>query len=307
MAGDKASDAKMAELKNRKKELGLTNAQLAYLAELPLGTVSKIMTGETKKPGYVTVEKMDKALLKLEATRRIEAYLKAMDEYYRNHPEVENNQKEYEKIYRMQNKLENVPIPFARMIDENSDNCLNNTSLAPIPSMLININTLQDLGEDRRLELIDGRIIFGEYPSVEHQRMVKSLGRIIDDFIEKNGGDCEVFDVGINVQLDEDEYTLVGPDIAVVCDSSKITDKGILGAPDWVIEVTSPHTRRIDYSLKLGKYIASGVREYWIVDIQKNIVTVYTDGEPVMAHLYQISEEIPVGIYEGKLKIICKL
>lgn len=102
---------------------------------------------------------------------------------------------------------------------------------------------------------------------VRHQRMVRKIGKFISEFVESKHGDCEVFDVGVNVYLDEDDYTLVIPDIAVVCDPSRICKKGIIGAPDWIIEVVSASTRQTDYHKKLHKYMDAGVCEYWIVDM----------------------------------------
>lgn len=76
------------DIRNRKIALGITTAELAYLAELPIGTVSKIITGETKNPKLLTIEKLDSALTKEESRRRISAYLQAMKDYYEAHPEA---------------------------------------------------------------------------------------------------------------------------------------------------------------------------------------------------------------------------
>ncbi len=72
------------------------------------------------------------------------------------------------------------------------------------------------------------------------------------------------------------------PDISVICDPSKLDDRGCNGAPDWVIEVASLGTKRIDYGIKLFKYRSSGVREYWIVNPLTQTVNVYDlEGEEV--------------------------
>ena len=64
----------------------------------------------------------------------------------------------------------------------------------------------------------------------------------------------------------KNDKTYVEPDISVVCDENKLDDKGCNGAPDWIIEIVSPGSRRMDYGIKLFKYRSAGVREYWIVD-----------------------------------------
>ena len=85
----------------------------------------------------------------------------------------------------------------------------------------------------------------------------------------------------------------------------KLDEKGCNGAPDWVIEIVSPSSKRMDYFIKLSKYQNAGVREYWIVDPDKNNVFVY-DFENEDLNAYGFEEEIPVNIYGGDLKITMK-
>ena len=104
------------------------------------------------------------------------------------------------------------------------------------------------------------------------------------------------------VFLNEDDKNYVEPDISVICNPDKLDDKGCNGAPDWVIEIVSPSSQRMDYMIKLFKYRTAGVREYWIVDSLKNRITVYNFEEDTMQE-YTFSEDIPAGIYQGKLTI----
>ena len=291
------------EIRKRKKRLKLTTQQLAILAELPLGTVSKILTGETKNPSYLTIEKLEATIEKEEMLVRVEAYQKAMHQYFLEHPEDEGNQKKFEEIYRKVNRLNDAPIPYAVPKDEEP---VMYGSLA-LQDQRMTINELSKMGESRDLQLINGQLVVSEMAGVSHQRMVKRLGRAISDFVEKKQGICEVFDVGVNVYLDEDEYTLVIPDLAVVCNPSQITERGVVGAPDWVIEVVSPSTRQNDYHKKLHKYMDAGVREYWIVDMDRRMVSVCINGEPMQVTIYSFDVEITVHIYGGDLCIsICK-
>lgn len=66
------------------------------------------------------------------------------------------------------------------------------------------------------------------------------------------------------VFLNENNKNYVEPDINVICDKNKLSDRGCEGAPDWVIEIVSPGSRRMDYAIKLFKYRSAGVQEYWI-------------------------------------------
>ena len=90
-------------------------------------------------------------------------------------------------------------------------------------------------------------------------------------------------------------------DISVICDSSKLNDKGCLGAPGWIIEVVTPGSQRIDYMIKLFKYRAAGVKEYWIVDKSKNRIMVYNFEQNDMGE-YTFSDIVSACIYEN-LKI----
>ena len=95
----------------------------------------------------------------------------------------------------------------------------------------------------------------------------------------------------------EDNRNYVEPDISIICDKSKLTEKGCLGAPDWIIEIVSPGSRQMDYFTKLFKYRTAGVREYWIVDSLKNRITVY-NFELESTGEYNFNDSIKVGIYE---------
>ncbi|MCM1064947.1 MAG: Uma2 family endonuclease [Eubacterium sp.] len=154
------------------------------------------------------------------------------------------------------------------------------------------------LPDGERAELIDGKIYYMAPPSTVHQRLVNFLVTEINLFIRQNNGECEVFPAPFAVFLNENDKTYVEPDISVVCDKDKITDKGCQGAPDWIIEIVSPGSRQMDYYTKLFQYRTAGVREYWVADPDKKTVTVY-DFEHDLMEEYAFGSEVPVGIYEG--------
>ena len=160
------------------------------------------------------------------------------------------------------------------------------------------IKDIDALPDGQRAELIDGQIYNMSAPNTKHQRLVMYLSNSIFNYIETNNGDCEVFPAPFAVFLDADDKTYVEPDISVICDPEKLTDKGCNGAPDWIIEIVSQSSRYMDYMRKLLKYEAAGVREYWIVDPDKERVMVY-DFKQETTMEYSYGEEIPVAIYEG--------
>ena len=134
---------------------------------------------------------------------------------------------------------------------------------------------IYSLPEGQRAELIDGVIYDMAPPNTLHQRIVMNLSAEIRNYIKNHHGSCEVFPAPFAVFLNADDRNYVEPDISVICDNDKLDDKGCNGAPDWIIEIASPGTKRIDYSIKLFKYCSAGVREYWIVNPRTRIVNVY--------------------------------
>lgn len=156
---------------------------------------------------------------------------------------------------------------------------------------------IYDLPDGHRAELIDGQIYFMSPPSRRHQKISMELSATIRDYIRSHNGSCEVYSAPFAVFLNEDDRNYVEPDISVICDPEKLTDRGCTGAPDWIIEIVSPSSRRMDYFVKLFKYRSSGVREYWIVDPDKKQIIAYDFINDDMTS-YTFADSVKVGIYE---------
>lgn len=168
----------------------------------------------------------------------------------------------------------------------------------PLPNQRIyTIEDIYDLPNGQRAELIDGQMYMMTPPSRIHQEIVFSLSRKIADYIDAEKGNCKVYLAPFAVFLNEDDRNYVEPDISVICDKTKLTDKGCTGAPDWIIEVVSPGSQHMDYMTKLFKYRTAGVREYWIVDPKDSTITIYNFEYDSMGK-YTFSDNIRVGIYE---------
>ena len=167
----------------------------------------------------------------------------------------------------------------------------------PLPQE--HIYTTEDiyaLPDGQRAELIDGHIYYMAPPTRKHQLISGELFTIINNYIKSKGGSCEPYIAPFAVFLNEDDKNYVEPDISVICDKSKLTDRGCSGAPDWIIEIVSPGSRRMDYYTKLFKYRTAGVRVYWIVDPEKSRITVY-DLEHEDMQEYSFSDTVKVNIY----------
>ena len=157
------------------------------------------------------------------------------------------------------------------------------------------------LPEGTHAELINGTIYdMSPAPLRIHQELSMSISNEIYNYVRKNNGNCKVYSAPFDVELSDD--TVVQPDISVICDTNKLTDKGCTGAPDWIVEITSSNAFH-DYGTKLVLYKNYGVKEYWIVNPNDKMVTVYTFGDEFDVKFYNFTNSIPVGIYNGKLEI----
>lgn len=156
-----------------------------------------------------------------------------------------------------------------------------------------------NMPDDIRAELIDGEIVYMALPSRIHQEVLGELFNIIKNYIKSKDGRCHVYPAPFGVQLDENEDTVLEPDISVICDPGKLNDRGCLGAPDWIIEIASPSNPKNDYITKLNLYSSAHVREYWIVDPENNGIHVYSmDGDQFAVNAYTFRDTVKVGIYE---------
>ena len=160
------------------------------------------------------------------------------------------------------------------------------------------IEDIYALPDGQRAELIDGQMYMMAPPSYRHQRLVIQLSRIIGNYIADKNGDCEVLPAPFAVNLHANDKIYVEPDISVICDKNKLTDHGCEGAPDFIIEIVSPSSRRMDYNTKNALYSEAGVREYWIVDPSKERTTVYHYEEDAAPTIYAFDQVITVSIYD---------
>lgn len=155
-----------------------------------------------------------------------------------------------------------------------------------------------NLPDGQRAELINGRLYNMAPPNRIHQKLVSNLCRLIGNYISSNHGGCEVYPAPFAVDLDANGKTWVEPDLSVICDKRKLTERGCEGAPDWIIEIISPGSIRMDYSVKLFKYRTACVREYWIINpMKKTVSTYFFEGEE-NAGLFSFDEEICPDIWK---------
>lgn len=240
------------EMRARKKELGYSYEKIAELAELPLGTVQKVLGGITKSPRYETLHALEGVF-----SEKASGALKEAEAAYH----AEKRQGEY---------------------------------------------TMKDylaLPEEKRVELIDGVFYDMSSPSNIHQLISGEIFRYFSDYIRENKGKCIPAYAPLDVQLDCDDKTIVQPDVLIVCDRDKFQGGRVYGAPDLIVEILSPSTKKKDAYTKLMKYAQAGVREYWMVDPNRKTVIVYElehDEPPVV---YGFKDAVPVRIFDGACEV----
>ena len=155
-----------------------------------------------------------------------------------------------------------------------------------------------NLPEGQRSELIDGTLYNMTPPSPFHQELIMEISATIREYVKKRNGNCKVYPAPLAVNLHADDKVWVEPDISIICDKNKITDRECKGAPDWIIEIVSPSSRKRDYSTKMLLYSDAGVRVYWIVDPAKERTTVYMFEEDAAPIIIPFNQAIFSGIYK---------
>ena len=169
--------------------------------------------------------------------------------------------------------------------------------------------------EDVRAEIIDGEVYMMSSPSASHQEISMELSRQFANYLE--GKKCRVYAAPFDIRLfesagdrPEDITTVVQPDLTVICDRSKTDDHGCKGAPDMILEILSPSTRRHDRLVKLNLYQRAGVKEYWIVDPITRSVQVFLLDESGVFRLhedYGPKDIAKVNVLDGCFIELCKV
>lgn len=170
-------------------------------------------------------------------------------------------------------------------------------SMALPQERIYTIEDIDNLPGGVRAELIDGQIYYMAAPNRIHQKILGELYATIHQYIKSKGGSCDVYPAPFAVYFGKDENYLE-PDISVVCDKNKLTERGCNGAPDWVVEIVSPGNPSHDYITKLALYKAVGVKEYWIVNPKNQIIIVYYFESETLAQPFTFKDKIKVNIYD---------
>ncbi len=158
-------------------------------------------------------------------------------------------------------------------------------------------------------ELYNGMVMTLSAPSSRHALVTSTILSNISWFIKKRKGKCKVVHAPFDVRFpkegqtaDDQITTVFQPDICVICDLSKIDERGCLGAPDLIVEVQSPSTAKFDMDQKFHVYESSGVKEYWVAFPKEKAITVFIlqeNGRYDDGTAYEYDVKIPVHIFQG--------
>ena len=160
-------------------------------------------------------------------------------------------------------------------------------------------------------ELLNGFIrLMSSVSSPEHDIVLKRIAALLTDFIDENKDNCRVFCAPFDVRLpknpnetaDNQIYTVVHPDICLVCDNSALDKRGCLGAPDLVVEILSLSSQRYDLNERFNLYEVAGVKEYWVVSPKEkgiNVFILQEDGEYDAGTVFEGNTQAPVLTLQG--------
>jgi Uma2 family endonuclease len=166
--------------------------------------------------------------------------------------------------------------------------------------------------DDKRRELINGFVsLMTPAPSTKHQIISGEIYGQLWQHLKIH--DCKVFAAPFDVRFlstngefsDDKIYTVVQPDICIICDTSKLDDRGCLGAPDLIVEIVSLSSVKKDVEEKFKLYEVNGVREYWIVQPNDETITTFLleNGKYQIQGIFTRGSKVKIGIFDGKISI----
>ena len=250
----------LTRMKERKRQLGYTNEDVARLSGVPLGTVQKVLGNTTKNPRRDTLL----------------ALARVLDPEQAEEPGA---------VSYSAGRVRESSAPYGSARQKKQGEYTVEDYLA--------------LPDEQRVELIDGVIYDMTAPGVRHQIIAGEVYAQLLRCVEEHGVPCMPGIAPIDVQLDRDNRTMVQPDVIIAFDPDLNIGKRLYGAPEFVLEILSPSTRSKDQILKLHKYKEAGCLEYWIVDPENERVMVYFFRDANWPDVYTFCDQVPVAVSDG--------
>lgn len=265
----------LEQMKTIKKNFGISAREISESTGVPFGTVQKIFTGETASPRFSTQMKLNDFFVDFSMK-----YLSELPE----EPYYVHDSHRYIPPDSSAEELDYFELTLGKRQGE------------------FTVSDRDALPDDIRTELIDGYIYYLAAPNRKHQTIA---GMIYADLLICAFGsehECLPQIAPVDVNLDNDDRTMLQPDVLVLCHEDR-DDRYVHGAPEFVVEIISKSSRKMDTIIKLNKYLNAGVREYWIVDPYSETVTVYDFGSEMFPVHHSFDDAVPVGISGGDCSI----
>ena len=312
------------EIKKQKELLGLTNQELADLANVPLSTVGKVLGGTTKRPRIDTVRALELALKSrvLEGSEKNKPEKDDIGESSREmlcEPQgqyifgtnadqemlIRSNEDKPASAEEGSGAIHETDRLYGYSVRCGDEEYEAETHRRENPLFTEPLHTIEDylaLPDERRVEMIDGHYYDMASPTGIHQQISLLIWRELFQCIEDHGMPCSVQAAAFDVQLDL--HTVVQPDVMVFCrDPSQAFAVRATTPPDLVIEVLSRSTAFRDRHLKLFKYRQAGVKEVWLVSPEKRTVEVYLFENGEEPEIYTFDGKVPVHLSQGRCAI----
>ena len=292
-----------------KKESGATYQQISEKSGVPLSTVQKVLGGITRPRGN-TLDALSSVMTEFispGSPRTLGAL--SFQELLVNHGHED-------LLTRIRSLKESLDMDYVMEASSNF-----NTASEAFPSQeslkAIELFKADDKNpgeytsadydkfpDNIRVELIDGFLYDMASPSYIHQTILSEMMFQLKNQIKTNKGKCKIYSAPADVQLFDDNKTIVQPDLFILCNKDM---KGEVnrthGAPDFVVEIISKSTRLKDMTLKLKLYLDAGVKEYWIVDPYKKYIIKYVFENEDQVNIHTFEDTIPLSIYDDQISV----
>lgn len=269
------------EMREIREARGYSYRMLSEYSGVPVVTIQKIFSGETKSPRRSTLDALEKVL-----SGKEEAYKGKTYQYLMESLEHLDLVCEPEYVYGSSAEEQEEDVFIEK------------------PQGTYTVEDYYKIPDERRVELIDGVIYDMSAPTTVHQDINSYIHMCIYNHIREKKKPCKVYESPVDVQLDRDNRTMLQPDVMLICEKEKVELKKIYGAPDFALEVLSPSTRNKDMSVKLHKYLNAGVREYWIIDPKKKLLIKYNFmDKDFIPELHGLEETVELSVSDGELFI----
>jgi Uma2 family endonuclease len=311
------------EIRKTISEGGYTLAQLEKFSGVPVATIQKIVSGTTKAPRKETLYALSRILMPwnpgvlLQPEKKENEVKTPEEELLMTAEEMAKEVDRRGYSYAQLERFTGIPAATIRRIMTGKTKRPRIDVMLSLSAVLrptaadnsIKHQESYDLGDylaltdDDQIEMIDGVLYDTVRPDEVHQFVLGAVFHTLYEQTRKLDRVCYPFMAPLDVQLDENDRTIVKPDIFIAFSGKRFKDGRYQGAPEFVAEILSLSSRKKDFHIKYFKYKQAGVREYWIVDIMERRIITWVFHDQEKSRVYTIDETVPVMAFEGKISV----